>query len=58
MTDQELIEYMETKVIREMLEGCEMDDHLRHKNYDVNSWSVSFRADMLSRLIDLAKGKA
>jgi hypothetical protein len=56
MTDQELIEYMETKVIREMLEGCEMDDHLRRKNYDVNSWSVSFRADMLSRLIDLARG--
>ena len=57
MTDQELIEYMETKVIRKMLEGCEINDHLRRKNYDVNSWSVSFRADMLSRLIDLAKGK-
>ena len=56
MDDQQLIEYMETKVFKEMLEGCLMDDHLGYKTYDPSSWSVSFRADTLSRLIDLAKG--
>jgi len=58
MTDQELIEYLETKAIFTMLDGCEIDDHLGHKRYDVGSWSMGIRADHLSRLIDLARGEA
>ena len=56
MNDQELIEYIETRVFKEMLEGCLMDDHLGHKTYHPGSWSVNLRADTLGRLIDLAKG--
>ena len=55
MNDQELLEYVETKVIEKMLDGCEIDDHLGCKKYDAGSWSVNFRADTLSRLIDMAK---
>jgi hypothetical protein len=55
MTDKELLEYVETKAIKSMLEGCAMDDHLGNKKYDAGSWSVSFRADTLSRLIDMAR---
>ena len=57
MTDEELLEYMETKVIDSMLEGCALDDHLGNKKYDACSWSVRFRSDMLSRLIDMARSK-
>jgi hypothetical protein len=57
MTDKELLEYAETKVIESMLDGCAMDDHLGRKKYDTGSWRVSFRADILSRLIDMARGK-
>jgi hypothetical protein len=56
MTDKELLEYVEAKVIYKMFDGCVVDDHLGAKN-DVGSWSVSFRADIVSRLIDMAKGK-
>jgi hypothetical protein len=55
MNDQELLEYVETKVIEKMLDGCYIDTHLGNKKYDAGSWSVSFRADTLSRLIDMAK---
>lgn len=55
MDDQELIERLETLVTYRMLSGCEIDDHLHNKAYDVGSWSVGLRADELCRLIDLAK---
>lgn len=55
MNDQELLEYVETKVIEKMLDGCEIDDHLGNRGYDIGSWSVSLRADTVSRLIDMAK---
>lgn len=58
MTDEQLLEYVETKIIFAMLGGCEIDDHLGNRKYDVGSWSVGIRADMLSRLIDMAKEKA
>lgn len=56
MTDAELLEYAETKTIEAMLSGCELDDHLGGKDYDAGSWSVTFRAETISRLIDMAKG--
>ncbi len=55
MNDEELLNYVEAKVIEKMLDGCEIDDHLGYKKYDVGAWSVSFRADTLSRLIDMAR---
>lgn len=56
MNDQELLEYVEAMVFYKMLEGCELDDHLGNKEYNVGAWCVNLRADTLSRLIDLAKG--
>ena len=56
MTDEELLDFVETKTIETMLRGCELDDHLSNKKYDAGSWSVAFRADIISRLIDMAKG--
>ena len=56
MTDEELLQYVETKTIEKMLYGCEIDDHLGYKGkLGVGSWSVSFRADIISRLIDMAR---
>jgi hypothetical protein len=55
MNDEELLNYVEAKVIENMLDGCEIDDLLGYKKYDVGAWSVSFRADTLSRLIDMAR---
>ena len=57
MADKELLEKVETKVLYAMLDGCLIDDHLGNKKYDVGSWSVSLRADQLSRLIDIARSK-
>lgn len=57
MTDEELLEKVETKVLYAMLDGCLIDDHLGRGKYDVGSWSVSLRADQLSRLIDMARSK-
>lgn len=55
MNDQEFLERIETLVMYRMLSGCEIDDHLHNKKYDVGSWSVGLRADELCRLLDLAK---
>lgn len=57
MTDEELLDFVETRIIYKMLNGCELDDHFGNRKYDVGSWSVSFRADILSRLVDMAKEK-
>lgn len=57
MTDKELLEYVEAKVIEAMLNGCELMDHLGEKHDDIGAWSVSLRADTVSRLIDMARGK-
>ena len=61
MNDQELLEFVETKLFEKMFNGCETDSHLGRKP-DPAPWSVSFRADTVSRLLDLArsgiKGKA
>ena len=58
MTDEELLDAVEAKVYWEMIRGCEVDDHLGRKSYDTGSWTVTLRADLMSRLIDLAKEKA
>ena len=55
MTDKEFLEMIETKVHFVMLTGCEMDDHLGRTTYDTASWAMSFRADYMCRLIDIAK---
>lgn len=55
MDDQELLEYVETKAFYQMMQGCEIDDHLKHRTYDTGSWSVGLRVDTLCRLIDMAK---
>lgn len=55
MNDEELLDYVEAKVIEKMLDGCEIDDHLGNKEYKVGSWAVTFRADTISRLIDMAR---
>jgi hypothetical protein len=56
MTDEELLAMAEARVIFAMLQGCEMDDHLGRKVFDPGPWSVTLRADQVSRLIDMARG--
>jgi hypothetical protein len=58
MTDKELLDNLDARVMYTMLSGCEMDSHLGRKTYDPGSWAVSLRADELCRLLDLAKGQA
>jgi len=57
MTDEQLLESLDARVMYTMLSGCEMDSHLGRKTYDPGSWAVSLRADELCRLLDLAKGQ-
>jgi hypothetical protein len=57
MTDHELLEFVETRLIHDMLHGCTIDDHLGERKHDPGSWSVRFRADTISRLLDMAKTK-
>ena len=57
MTDEEFINAVEARVLFAMLQGCEMDDHLGRKVFDPSPWVVTLRADQISRLIDLARGK-
>ncbi len=54
MNDQELLEFVEQRLFYKMFSGCEIHDHLGMK-VDPTPWSVSFRADTISRLLDLAK---
>ena len=57
MTDEELLDRVEQILISQMLSGCETEDHLGYKGYTlIGSWSVSFRADTISRLLDMARG--
>jgi hypothetical protein len=58
MTDKELLDNLDARVMYTMLSGCEMDSHLGRKKYDPGSWAVSLRADELCRLLDLARGQA
>lgn len=55
MTDEELLDFVEARICEKMLDGCDIDDHLGNKKYNVGSWSVSFRADTISRLLDMAR---
>ena len=55
MTDEELLDYMEAITIEEMLDGCEIDDHLKEKVYRTGIWGVTFRAEFICRLIDMAR---
>jgi len=54
MNDKELIAYVEQKMFRAMFEGCLMDDHLGDK-INPAPWGVTFRADAIARLLDMAK---
>jgi hypothetical protein len=56
MTDEGLLDFVEQRMFERMLEGCAMCDHLG-VSYDVGVWSVSFRADIIARLLDMAKEK-
>ena len=58
MTDKELLDNLDARVMYTMLSGCEMDSHLGRKTYDPGSWAVSLRADELCRLLDMARGQA
>jgi len=55
MNDEELLDYVEAKTIEEMLDGCDICDHLGDKVYDTGAWLVSFRAENICRLIDMAR---
>lgn len=55
MTDEELLDYVEAKTFEEMLDGCEIDDHLGEKVCYTGAWAVTFRADTICRLIDMAR---
>jgi hypothetical protein len=55
MTDEELLDAIEARVIFAMLQGCDMDDHLGRKVFDPGPWVVTLRADQMSRLIDMAR---
>ena len=55
MNNEELLESIERRVFYVMFEGCFIDTHLGNKKLDAGSWSISLRADELSRLLDLAK---
>ena len=55
MNDEQLLDFVEQKLMLKMFEGCVIDDHLGCKKHDVNSWAVSLRADQLSRLLDMAR---
>ena len=55
MTDEQLLDSLEARVMYTMLSGCEMDSHLGRTKYDPGSWAVSLRADELCRLLDLAR---
>lgn len=55
MTDEELLDYVEAKTFEEMLGGCEIDDHLGEKMCYTGAWAVTFRADTICRLIDMAR---
>ena len=56
MTDKELLDSLETRVVYTMLAGCEMDDHFGREKYCPESWAVTLRADELCALIDMARG--
>lgn len=58
MTDKELLDFVEQRMFAMMLEGCRMNDHLDKPNgtpADIGAWSVSFRVDIIARLLDMAK---
>lgn len=55
MNDKELLEWVEARLILQMLDGCAVEEHLGYKQYNPDSWAVSIRADTLSRLLDMAK---
>ena len=55
MNDKELLEAFESRVFYTMFNGCFIDTHLGNSKHNTGSWSVTLRADELSRLIDLAK---
>ena len=55
MTDEELLGFVEAKTIEKMLDGCDIDDHLGYKEYRPGNWAVTFRADIMCRLIDMAR---
>ena len=58
MTDQEFIDFVETKVTYKMLSGCAMETHLGYKKYDPGSWDAGMNTGTVSRLLDLAKQAA
>ena len=55
MTDKELLNFVEQKLFHVMIEGAACHDHLGYTDFAPGSWAVSFRADEIARLLDLAK---
>jgi hypothetical protein len=57
MNDKELLDFVEQEMFYAMLGGVAVLDHLGYTDFEAGSWSVSFRADQIARLLDMAKGK-
>jgi hypothetical protein len=57
MDDQELLDCVEQELFDAMLNGCFIDSHLGYTKYDTASWQVALRADIVARLLDMAKEK-
>jgi len=57
MDDKELLDFVEQELFYVMLNGVAVLDHLGYTEFEAGSWSVSFRADEVSRLLDMARGK-
>ena len=55
MTDKELLEFVERRIFAAMIGGCYIDTHLGNNTHDTGSWVVSLRADVMSRLLDMAR---
>ena len=57
MDDKEFLDYVEEEVFHKMLAGVAVLDHLGYTKFEAGSWAVTLRADEVSRLLDMAKGK-
>ena len=57
MDDKELLDFVEQKLFYAMLNGVATLDHLGYTEFEAGSWSVSFRADQIARLLDMAMEK-
>ena len=55
MNDKELLNFVEQQLFHVIIEGVATLDHIGYTDFAPGSWAVSFRADEIARLLDLAK---